>query len=44
MLHHYLYENHLILIHDAENHLILIHDTYLKRAILWQVPNVNFSK
>ena len=34
MLHHYLYENHLILIHDAENHLILIHDAYLKRAIL----------
>ena len=34
MLHHYLYENHLILIRDAENHLILKHDAYLKRAIL----------
>ena len=32
MLHHYLYENHLILMHDTENHLILIHDAYLKRT------------
>ena len=38
MLHHYLYENHLILIHDAESHLILIQDAYLSEQFCDKYP------